>query len=59
MMARYRDAIEWIAHNDEEGEEDPEIIATSITVGLVADVWNKPTAIVAEDIADIRRRFFH
>ncbi len=51
-MARYQDAIEWIAYNDDtqwiEGN-DPSL---SVTAALVGDLWGKDDA---QLISDIRR----
>lgn len=56
MAARYRDAIAWIAENDEPLEGDPNVIEGLISVGLVADLWQKAPAMVANDILRYRQR---
>lgn len=48
-------AIEWIAYNDEPGDEDPEAISGYISTGLVADLFDKPRSIVTLDILSIRQ----
>ncbi len=51
-MARYQDAIEWIAYNDDTqwiGDDKPSL---SVTAALVGDLWAKDAA---QLIADIRR----
>jgi hypothetical protein len=46
-MASIKQAVEWIAVNDETGENDPETVATLISVCLTADLFDK----TCEDIA--------
>lgn len=51
-MARYADAIEWIAYNDDTEwilDEEPSL---SVTACLVSDLWGKDKA---QFIADLRR----
>ena len=49
----YREAIEWIAHNDDCTWLDDEYPALSVPLALVADLWGK-----SEDEAtrDLRRK---
>ena len=57
-MARYLDAVRWIAVNDEDGSgHSVEEIAGYLTVALVADVWTKDVEVVAEDVAGMRSAF--
>lgn len=53
----YRSAVEWIAHNDECAETDPEVMAGLISVVLVASLWSKSEADVAADVLAKRKRF--
>jgi hypothetical protein len=51
-MARYQDAIEWIAYNDDTeflADDEPML---SVSASLVADLWGKTKE---QCIADIRR----
>ena len=42
--------------NDETGETDPEVIATLLTVCMLADVSNKTPEKVAEDVLRYRTK---
>ena len=53
-MARYADAVRWIAENDETAETEAEEMETLISVLLVADVWSKPVETVARDVIRLR-----
>lgn len=61
-MARIREAIEWIADNDNNGEDTPENpdaevnVAGYISTALVADLFGKSTEYIAEKVMAIRRR---
>lgn len=55
-MARYIDAVEWIASNDESAEMDLEVIQYLVTVQMVSDIWDKPSEIVAKDVLKWRKR---
>lgn len=59
-MARYRDAIEWIAHNDdtEWAENDPDEACgtTSVTAALVADLFGKDDQQVRKDVRAALKR---
>lgn len=62
-MARYSDAIEWIAHNDSAGdtvgmslEEAIEEVKFIISVCLVADVWGYTNEKVARDVVLARNK---
>ena len=55
VRASYREAVEWIAENDNAGNGDTlDEIAAYISTALVADLWRKDAADVARDI--MRRR---
>jgi hypothetical protein len=51
-MARYRDAIDWIALNDDTEWLDDEHGAFSVTLALVADLFGKS---MDEATADLRK----
>lgn len=53
-MAKYRDAVRWIARNDDPGETDAETVQFNVTVGLVADVFGKACLDVARDVVTAR-----
>lgn len=57
-MARYAEAVDWIANNDECTERDAEVIAELISVVLVADLWQKEAEDVAADVLKVRKRIF-
>jgi hypothetical protein len=53
-MARYADAVDWLAGNDDNGwlddpDEDGEVMP-SVAAALVADVWDKPLQQVVRDL---------
>lgn len=52
--ASYRNAIDWIAENDESAERDVNVMADVPTVALVAEIFQKPTVTVA--LAVVRQR---
>jgi hypothetical protein len=52
--AGYREAVQWIAHNDEPGEHDVETMADLVSVLLVADLFGKPADEVARDVVRAR-----
>lgn len=54
IRASYRDAIHWIAINDEPTQSDPNAVAYFISVLLVADLWKKEEQEVAAAV--IRKR---
>ena len=59
MRASYREAIAFIAANDEAGNPgalDVEEVATLLTVALVADLWRKDEETVAADVVRYRER---
>ncbi len=55
-MARYADGVAWIAEEDEPDEQNTIRIAEMISVALLSDLFGKPTAKVADDIYEYRRR---
>jgi hypothetical protein len=57
-MARYRDAIEWVAANEETHIETAEEIVDDVCVMLVGDVFKKNYWTVAEDVMKRRRWIF-
>ena len=52
--ASYRFAVQWIADEDEPLNLDVQDVSHSVTVGLIADLFEVTTARVARDV--IRRR---
>jgi hypothetical protein len=56
-MARYMEAVAWIANNDEPGETDAETVSEMISVLLVADLWRKEPEQVADDVLRARSKF--
>ena len=51
----YREAVEWIAVNDDPDETRAARIAQNLTVQLVADLFALSTVTVARDIARVRK----
>lgn len=49
-MAKYKDAIEWIAFNDDTEWLDSEFGSPSVSACLIADLFNKPIEKIVEDI---------
>lgn len=56
VRASYREAVIWIAHNDECGEGAVSVVAYSITVLLIADLWRKDPETVARAVVAERKR---
>lgn len=57
--ASYRQAIQWIANNDSEGEADalnPEVVAYYVTSLLVADIFGVDEVRVGEDVVRARKQ---
>lgn len=54
-MAKYADAIRWIATEDSPGD-DPSIeeLGATMTVCLVADLWKQDPNTVATDVYKLR-----
>jgi hypothetical protein len=52
VRASYREAVEWIANNDNAGNGDTvEEIAEYISTALISDLWRKDALDVARDVA--------
>jgi hypothetical protein len=51
----YREAVEWIAFNDDETETDIEAIRQQMTVVLVADVFHLVPGVVAREVIRLRQ----
>ena len=54
-MARYKEAVEWIADNDEPTVMGEEEISAYISTILVADIFRKEINQVVKDILKIRK----
>lgn len=57
--ASYREAVEWVAHNDSAGEDsagDPEEVQYLVSALLVADIFDVPPLRVGTDIVRKRRQ---
>jgi len=52
--ASYRDAIDYIAHNDDPAETDEHAVAGTVTVQLVAEIFGVSAAAVAAAVVKIR-----
>lgn len=50
----YRFGVAWIADNDEPAERDPEVLASLISVELLADLFDKEAETVARDVLRLR-----
>lgn len=51
----YKFAVEWIANEDANGDDDPvDVLAGYISVALVADIYGKDQAEVARDVYNLR-----
>lgn len=57
-MARYADAVEWIAANEETMIDSADEMADDVCVLLVADVFKKFPTTVAADVIRRRRKIF-
>lgn len=55
-MASYRQAVRWIAENDEGAETQAWKMSTMISVVLVADLFNKEPMKVAEAVIRLRKK---
>lgn len=56
-MARYLDAIAWIAQNDNPGDESTEEdLSKTISVLLVADLWRENPKMVAREVLAYRKK---
>lgn len=54
--ASYRDAIDFIAQNDEPAEQDEEMVSCLTTVVLVASIFGTDTDRVARDVVRLRKK---
>lgn len=54
-MASIKEAIRWIADNDESGELDIEVMETLISVLLVADLFGKTPTEIATRVVKVRK----
>lgn len=54
-MARFVDALRWIALNDNDAELDVSVVEESVTVLMVADLWRKSAFLIAHDVVQMRR----
>jgi hypothetical protein len=52
----YKKAVEHVALNDDPVELDPEVVAGTISVGLVADLFGVDVDVVAADVVRLRIR---
>lgn len=55
-MASYKEAVRWIADNDNDSEKDVENVDGTISVLLIADLFGKESRKVAEDVVAYRER---
>lgn len=56
----FEQAVDWIALNDAPGDEDalkPGVISGTISVLLVADLFDKQPLAVAKEVVRMRRKF--
>lgn len=51
-----RDAVAWIALNDETAELDAEVLSSLISVCMIADLWSKDRQVVAKAVLAARKR---
>ncbi len=54
--ASYRDAVDFIAQNDDAEELDPESVTGSLTVVLVASIFGTDAEHVARDVVRLRKQ---
>ena len=54
-MARYADAIQWIADNDDANLGDPEDGCFIVSISLIADLFGKDEHVVYADVKTRRR----
>lgn len=52
----YRDAIAWVAQNDDPAVTDPELVHAAVTVGFVADLFGVDQEKVAADVVKFREK---
>lgn len=56
-MARYAEAVAWIANNDERKKVEVAEVERLTTVVMVAELWHKEPSEVAADVIRARKRF--
>lgn len=56
--ASYRDAIDWIANNDSDGEDEhaEESVSMLVTACLVADIFGVARERVGRDVVRLRKK---
>lgn len=54
--ASYRDAVDFVALNDEPSELDEEVVSGLASVVLVASIFDVETERVARDVVRLRKR---
>lgn len=54
--ASYREAVQWIAHNDESYDTDTDSIAGYISTLLIADIFDVEPSKVANDVLRERNK---
>jgi len=52
----YRDAIAWVAENDDPSVTDPELVYGAVTVVFVADLFGVEQEKVAADVVKFREK---
>lgn len=55
-VASYRDAVDWIAYNDEPSDREVESVQGFISTLLVADIFKLPSERVARDVIALRKK---
>lgn len=54
--AGYREAIAWVAANDDPSTVDPELVHGAVTVGFVADLFGVDQDQVVADVVKLREK---
>lgn len=52
----YREAIAWVAQNDDASVTDPELVHAAVTVGFVADLFGVEQKKVTADVIKFREK---
>lgn len=55
-MAALRDAVDWIARNEEPHQVDAAAVAGTLTCALVADLWGKERDEIARKVVRLRKQ---
>lgn len=55
MRMSYRAGVHWIAHNDEPGEFDVDVVAGLISVVMLADLSGHPAETIARAVIRVRK----